>query len=85
MGYYDAPTDSIFQDIKENSIKLWQTYDNEYGYVDEKVNYIKDMQNIKDNGMTMVAMFDYLNIAKLLNMVTEETKQFITKNMEGQL
>lgn len=74
FDYYSPPPDEIFEDIKENAIKIWQTYDNEFGYVDEKVNRIKDLKNTSDNAWFMVAMFDYRNQAKLLGMVQPKTR-----------
>ena len=73
FDYYIAPSQEVFNDIKENAIKLWQTYDNQFGYVDEKVNRIKDIKNISDNAWFIVAMFDHHNQAKLLTMVKPET------------
>lgn len=49
IDYYKAPSQEVFEDIKKNAIKIWKTYDNEFGYVDEKVNRIKDIQNVSDN------------------------------------
>lgn len=57
--YYEAPTDAIFAEMKQECIKEWQTHDNAFGYVDEKVNRIKDIANVKDNFMYMLAMFDH--------------------------
>lgn len=75
--YYTPPSDEMFDDIKRNAIKVWQTYDNEYGYVDEKVDRIKDLANVSDNYGYIVAMFDSNNQAKLLLMVKPETAEFI--------
>lgn len=77
MDYYKTPKQSIFDDIKENSIKIWQTYNNTYGYVDKKLNIIKDIKNFKDNAWYIVAMFDSNNQAKLLNMVKPETRKIL--------
>ena len=60
--YYKAPPDSIFEDIKTNAIKIWDTYDNTYGYRDEKVNRIKDLENISDNAWFTVLIFSSLTI-----------------------
>lgn len=76
---YQAPSDEVFNDIKKNAIKIWQTYDNTYGYVDEKVNRIKDLKNIKDNYWTMVGMFDTFNQRKLIDAVKPESKALILK------
>lgn len=77
FDYYTAPSDEIFEDIKANAIKIWQGYDNTYGYVDEKVDRIKDIKNVKDNVWYIVAMFDSDNQAKLLSMVKPETADLL--------
>ena len=85
--YYKAPPQQVFDDIKENAIKIWQTYDNEFGYVNEKVDKIKDIQNFKDNAWFIVAMFDWKNQAKLLSMVESKTADMIKDargNYEGE-
>lgn len=72
---YNVPmTDEAFEDLKANAILLWQTYDNEYGYVDDKVSRIKDIQNVRDNGMYILAMFDSFNVLRLLGMVEADTR-----------
>ena len=75
--YYTAPKQEIFEAIKTASIKLWQTYDNEFGYVDEKVDRIKDIRNIRDNTCYMVAMFDRNNQFKLFGMVEGEAETWL--------
>ena len=77
--YYKAPSQEVFEDIKSNAIKIWKTYDNTYGYVDEKVGRIEPMENISDNAWTIVAMFDSENQGKLLGMVRLETAELIIK------
>lgn len=79
--YYTAPAQEIFDDIKENAIKIWQTYDDTYGYASEKINSIKDIANVKDNWMYIVSMFDYNNREKLLNLVEPETARLIREAM----
>lgn len=75
--YYIAPPDEIFDDIKENAIKLWETYDNSYGYVNEKKGRIVSIKNVQDNAWYIVAMFDHPNQEKLLKMVKSETAEMI--------
>jgi ribosome maturation protein Sdo1 len=77
INYYKAPSQKIFEDIKKNAVKIWQTYDNKFGYVDEKVNRIKDLKNISDNAWTIVAMFDGYNQQRLLEMVEPKTRKAI--------
>lgn len=75
--YYTAPPDEVFNEIKSQAIKLWQTYDNEFGYVDEKTGRIEHIQNIRDNTCYIVAMFDGNNTTKLLGMVKGEAKEWL--------
>lgn len=77
FDYYKAPEQEVFDDIKRCAIAVWQTYDNTYGYVDEKVNQIKDIKNIKDNAGYIIAMFDGHNQRKLYNLVSDKTKKYI--------
>lgn len=75
--YYTAPSVEIFEEVKREAIKIWKTYDNEFGYVDEKVGRIQDMQNIRDNMMFIVAMFDIYNQVKLMENLSAEARQAI--------
>ena len=77
--YYTAPSDEVFKDIKQGAIKIWKTYSDEFGYQSEKVDAIKDLENVRDNYAYIVAMFDYSNQQKLLDEVSrEDTKLLIT-------
>lgn len=77
--YYTAPTQEVFEEIKAKAIELWQTYDDTYGYATEKINRIKDIQNIKDNAWFIVAMFDSINQMKLISRVSGKTAELIVK------
>lgn len=77
--YYVAPAQEVFDDIKEQAINLWNTYDDQFGYATGKISRIKDIGNIQDNAWYMVAMFDPNNQAKLLEMVKPETREQILK------
>lgn len=81
--YYTAPSDEVFEDIKTNAIKLWQTYDDQYGYATDKVNRIKDIANVQDNAWYIVAMFDIENQVKLIGMVKPQTGLLITDVLQG--
>jgi len=81
--YYTPPDDEVFEEMKREAIKLWRTYDDTYGYATEKVNRIKDIKNIEDNFMYIVAMFDPFNQQKLANKVSEKTKKEVQKRLEG--
>jgi hypothetical protein len=67
--YYTAPSQEIFDDIKTNSIKIRNIYDNTYGYATEKINKVSSMDNIRDNTYFIIAMFDLQNQAKLRKLI----------------
>lgn len=79
--YYEPPTDEQFKEVMEKAIVIWQTYDNTYGYVDEKLDRLRGMGNFGDNVMTIVAMFDIFNQAKLAKMLSDETRKAISLRM----
>lgn len=80
-SYNQAPLGSTFQELRDKAIELWQTYDNAYGYVDEKVNQIKDLANYKDNFMLIVSMFNSSNQIRLAKMLSPETRLAIRERM----
>lgn len=79
--YYTPPTDEQFNELKEKAIEIWKGYDNDYGYADEKVGRIKNIKNIEDNFMYMVAMFDPLNQGRLAKKLSAETRQAVGERM----
>lgn len=75
--YYTPPSDSIFEEVQFKAMKLWKDIDTDndkYGYATEKINRIKDMQNVEDNMMYIVAMFDIHNQAKLADRLTGDAR-----------
>ena len=76
-NYYTPPTDKVFNEIKEASIAIWKTYDDQFGYATEKINNIKDLKNIQDNAMYMVAMFDIQNQRRLFDLISDDAVAFI--------
>jgi len=76
--YYEAPTDEQFEEVKAKCIEIWNTYDDTYGYATEKIDRIKNMENIKDNVMFMIAMFDMNNMTKLSILLSSETRKAIS-------
>lgn len=81
--YYTPPPDEQFEELKAKAIAIWQGYDNEFGYVDEKVNKIKDIENISDNFMYMVAMFDLPNQYKLSAVLSVKTRKAVARRLKS--
>ena len=79
--YYKAPLDLYFDEVKMAAISIWKTYDNTHGYVDEKVEQLNKMINIRGNFMYIVAMFDSTNHKRLAELLTAEAKLEIRKRL----
>ena len=79
--YYIAPPEKVFDEIKKGAMEIWKTYDDTYGYSSDKINRIKDLQNIRDNAWFIVAMFDHQNQMKLISKVSPETAAMILDSM----
>lgn len=79
--YYTAPTDEIFQEVKQASIKVWNKYDDSFGYRTEKIESISKLKNVRGNFMYMVAMFDIHNQRELSSYLTDEAKKEIRDRM----
>lgn len=81
--FYTAPTDRQFNEVKKKAIKIWKTYDNTYGYVDEKVDRIKNIKNVQDNFMFIVAMFDQNNQSRLALVLSAGTKKAVSDRIKA--
>lgn len=79
--YYTAPSDEAFEEMKEKCISQWKTHDNSHGYVDEKTSKIKDIKNIKDNFMYMLAMFDHIGQQRVIRELSEATTKALKERM----
>jgi hypothetical protein len=60
LTYNPILTDEIFDDVKGLVTKLWNTYDNEFGYVDEKMGVVNSLPKEWDSVILMIRMFHYL-------------------------
>jgi hypothetical protein len=80
--YYTPPSDEAFQDMKDACMKVWGKYSSsEGGYMEEKLSRIRDIQNIQDNFMYMLAMFDEENQTAAISLLKEETKDAVRERM----
>ena len=75
MSYYDAPSDEIFDEIKDAAIQIWMHYDDTYGYAKEKIDRVNEITNVKDNWGTIVGMFDQDNQIKLFMKLSEPARR----------
>ena len=79
--YYTPPTQALFDELKEKCIEIWQTYDDTYHYVTNKVNHLKGLHNISGNFMDMIGMFDMMNQEILAEKLSEECSTAIRERM----
>jgi hypothetical protein len=76
--YYEPPRDSSFNEVRDKSIEIWKTYDDEFGYATKKINGIKDLENTEDNFMYIVSQFDHWNQKKLAFMLSREASNDVS-------
>mgnify|MGYP001563554902 CR=1 FL=1 len=84
MLYYTPPIDDQFKELKKEAIELWKKVDTDndkFGYATSKISRIKDIQNVGDNFMYMVAMFDSGNQRLLAGKLSPETKTAVRDRM----
>ena len=79
--YYTPPPDDHFDELKKRSIEIWSVMGDEPSYSQEKIGRIKDIKNVEDNFMYMVAMFDFHNQIKLSEKLSVETRKSVRDRM----
>lgn len=76
----EAPSIEIFEEMKSAATAVWLTFDNTYGYVTEKLEYINSFGNNKDYAMVFYRMFDYQNQALMRSKLSQEAINYINQN-----
>jgi hypothetical protein len=76
----ETPTEEIFNEMKTIASKIWNTYDNTYGYVNEKLDRINSINNIQDNAMVFYRMFDHENQNAFKYSASPEVLAYIQNN-----
>lgn len=79
--YYTPPSDECFEELKEKAIEIWSVMGDEPSYSQGKIGRIKDIKNVGDNFMYMVAMFDINNQRKLASLISPETSKEVRDRM----
>ena len=80
--YYTPPTDEQFNELREKAIEVWSTMGDEPSYSQDKIGRIKDIKNVGDNFMYMVAMFDQNNQQKLSDKLENETRGAVAERIK---
>jgi cystathionine beta-lyase family protein involved in aluminum resistance len=76
----NTPSQEIYNEMKSIAIQVWSSYDNTYGYVTEKINYINSIKNIQDNAMVFYRMFDNSNQETFRSNASNEVLEYIKNN-----
>ena len=79
MAYDNAPSDEVFNEIKQASISIWRGYDDTHGYASEKIAQIESLTNYRDNWGTMVGMFDHNNQVKLITKLSPKAVKKVSE------
>jgi len=79
--YYTAPSQEVFDEVKNEVINIWNDYDDTFGYATDKINRIKNIQNIRDNFMYIMSMFDHVNIVKLRSSISSTDNMAIGERL----
>lgn len=77
---HKTPSDEIFNEMKSVAKEIWNTYDNTYGYVDEKTERIDSIKNYQDNAMVFYRMFDWKNQTTMKQKLSDQAKDYIENN-----
>lgn len=84
VEYHTPLSKKVFEEVRTKSIQLWREIDTDndkYGYASEKIDRIKHLKNIADNGMYIISMFDIENQQKLAIKLTTQANQEIAERL----
>jgi hypothetical protein len=71
------PSDHIFNEVKKAAIELWTDIADHPSYLEEKTGKLKSLENVRDNFMYIVAMFDLNNQHKLSFRISKDAREAI--------
>lgn len=75
-----TPSKEIFNEMINIASLIWLQYDNEFGYVTEKLNIINSITNYEDNVMAVYRMFDHVNQSKFVALASKDVLEYIKNN-----
>jgi hypothetical protein len=77
----ETPSQEIFNEMKSIATDIWRGYDDEFGYVTEKLNRINSFDNVEDNAMVFYTMFDSQNQVIFIFKASSEVRNYIKNNL----
>lgn len=78
---HETPPQEIFDELIAAAKRIWQeNYDDQFGYVTEKLDMINSIHNYSDDVMICYRMFDFNNQRKMREFLSEEALIYINNN-----
>jgi hypothetical protein len=77
----ETPNQEVFDEMKSIATDIWNTYDDTYGYVTEKLNRINSFGNVQDNAMVFYRMFDTQNQTTFYFKASVGVREYIKNNL----
>jgi len=74
---YLPPRQKVFNEIKKACIDMWNTFDNTYGYVDEKLAIAEQIRNVGGDVMILLNMFHPTLRELIIFELSPEAKDYI--------
>lgn len=78
---HTTPSENVFNKMLGIATIIWMQYDNEFGYVTDKLAIIKNIHNYEDNVMVAYRMFDHINQAKFKALAPQDVLDYINDNL----
>jgi hypothetical protein len=76
-----TPTEDVFNKMIDIATTIWLQYDDEFGYVTEKLDIINNIRNYEDNIMAAYRMFHPFNRQKFRALASEDVIEYINNNL----
>jgi hypothetical protein len=81
MKYEPILTDGIFTEVRSLVTKIWNTFDNEFGYVDEKMAVVNSLPQEWTSVIQMIRMFHVLIQRRIFEALSDEANESIKLEM----
>jgi len=74
---FKPPKQIIFNEIKGACIDMWNTFDNTWGYVDDRLFMVEQIHNTGGDVMFLLNMFDPPLRAYVISTLSPEARDYI--------
>ena len=82
--YYTTPSDEVFNEVKEEVLKLFEIIDGMGSdYYKEKEEIITRIENVKDNMMYLISTLSENNLPKLAEALSKKAKTEVYNRLKS--